>query len=233
MENYIKLTQKCIDDVLTINKNINMCDIKSIYINNIKMKQKNRNYKIYTSFYKDLIYDIVIELNKPIDCYRLFMNCNDIISIDLSNFDTSNTTTMQSMFNYCNALSSINFGNKFNTSKVTNMYAMFYNCKHLTSLDLTHFNTSKVIYMFDMFYNCNELNSLDLSSFDISKVTDMRGMFKYCDNLKTLNIKNIKTNENNEQLLNFLQEIKNIQNIIINPKNNLLLYRKLKEVRYK
>ena len=61
----------------------------------------------------------------------------------------------------------------------------------------------------------------------------MRGMFKYCDNLKTLNIKNIKTNENNEQLLNFLQEIKNIQNIIINPKNNLLLYRKLKEVRYK
>ena len=223
MEIYIKLTQKCIDGVLTINKNINMCDIKSIYINNIKMKQKNRNYKIYTSFYKDLIYDIVIELNKPIDCYRLFMNCHDIISIDLSNFDTSNTTTMQSMFNYCNALSSINFGNKFNTSKVTNMYAMFYNCKHLTSLDLTHFNTSKVIYMFDMFYNCNELNSLDLSSFDISKVTDMRGMFKYCDNLKTLNIKNIKTNENNEQLLNFLQEIKNIQNIIINPNNNILL----------
>ena len=113
------------------------------------------------------------------------------------------------------------------------MYAMFYNCKHLTSLDLTHFNTSKVIYMFDMFYNCNELNSLDLSSFDISKVTDMRGMFKYCDNLKTLNIKNIKTNENNEQLLNFLQEIKNIQNIIINPNNNILLYRKLKEVKYK
>ena len=197
MENYIKLTQKPIDGVLTINKNINMNDIKSIHINNIKMEDLNREYDIYASDYEDLICDIVIELNKPIDCYRLFMNCHDIISIDLSNFDTSNTTTMQSMFNYCNALSSINFGNKFNTSKVTNMYAMFYNCKHLTSLDL--------------------------SSFDISKVTDMRGMFKYCDNLKTLNIKNIKTNENDEQLLNFLKEIKNIQNIIINPNNNILL----------
>lgn len=52
MENYIKLTQKCIDDVLTINKNINMCDIKSIYINNIKMKQKIETIKYTQVFMK-------------------------------------------------------------------------------------------------------------------------------------------------------------------------------------
>ena len=259
MENYIKLRQKPIDGVLTINKNINMRDIKSIHINNIKMEDLNREYDIYASDYEDLICDIVIELKKPINCCRLFFNCDDIITIDLSKFDTSKVTDMSGMFSRCSKLTSIEFSDNFDTSKVTDMNNMFYYCSGLTELDLSSFDTSNVINMSSMFNNCSSLTSLDLNHFDTFNVEDFMHMFWNCNNLitldisnfninkentfiknmikcdklKTLNIKNIKINENNKYLPNFLENIKNIQNIVINPKNNLSLYRKLKEVKYK
>ena len=48
------------------------------------------------------------------------------------------------MFADCNSLISINLSN-FNTQNVTNMSNMFYKCKSLTSLDLSNFNTQNVI----------------------------------------------------------------------------------------
>jgi hypothetical protein len=87
--------------------------------------------------------------------------------------------------------------------------------------------------MSGMFYDCKNLITLDISNFNINKEnTFIKNMIK-CDKLKTLNIKNIKIHENNIYLPNFLENIKDIQNVIINPKNNLLLYRRLKEVKYK
>ena len=47
MKNCIKLTQKGNDGVFTINKNIDMDDIKSIYINNSKIKYPTRIYAWY------------------------------------------------------------------------------------------------------------------------------------------------------------------------------------------
>ena len=37
----------------------------------------------------------------------MFYNCNSLLSIDLSNFNTQNVTNMDSMFYKCNSLSSI------------------------------------------------------------------------------------------------------------------------------
>ena len=72
------------------------------------------------------------------------------------------------------------------TSNVTNMNSMFNSCSALTSLDVSNFNTSKVTNMLYMFYGCSALTSLDLSGWDTSKVTDMNGMFIGCDALKTI-----------------------------------------------
>ena len=55
---------------------------------------------------------------------------------------------------------------KYDTSKVTNMDSMFYGCSGLTSLDLSSFDTSNVTKMDAMFYVCPNLSSLDLSNFD-------------------------------------------------------------------
>ncbi len=53
-------------------------------------------------------------------------------------FDTSKVTYMSSMFDHCDALTSLNVSG-FNTSKVTNMTSMFNNCQSLESIDLSNF----------------------------------------------------------------------------------------------
>ena len=67
-----------------------------------------------------------------------------------------------------------------NTSNVTSMDSMFSGCSGLTSLDVSGFDTSNVNSMKNMFNSCSKLTSLDLSGFDTSKVTHMENMFKYC-----------------------------------------------------
>ena len=97
-------------------------------------------------------------------------------SLDVSNFDTSNVTNMQSMFYVCNRLTSLNVTN-FDTSNVTTMQSMFYNCYDLTSLDLSSFDTSNVTNMSYMFWICSSLTSLDMRNADFSSVTTYSSMF--------------------------------------------------------
>ena len=97
-------------------------------------------------------------------------------TIDLTYLDTSQVTSMDSMFYLCSSLTSLDLSN-FNTSQVRNMDSMFYSCRSLTSLDVSNFDTSQVTDMSSMFYLCSSLTSLDVSSFNTSKVTNMNYMF--------------------------------------------------------
>ena len=112
--------------------------------------------------------------------------------LDLSSFDTSNVTSMDSMFSICSNLTNLDLSS-FDTSNVTSMQSMFSSCINLTSLDLSNFNTSKVSNMAYMFEGCNKLTSLDLSSFDASNVTSMRSMFSNCFSLTELDLSNFDT----------------------------------------
>jgi surface protein len=129
----------------------------------------------------------------------MFGNCDDLTSLDLSNFDTSNVTDMAGMFAGCTDLTTLNI-RKFNTSKVTDMTSMFYDCRCLTSLNLSNFDTSKVTSMSSMFYGCHRLGTLNLSSFDLSKIIgidDTFKMFGNCYGLTNLQApKNIKSSIN-------------------------------------
>lgn len=92
------------------------------------------------------------------------------------------------MFNDCENMQSLDLSN-FDTSRVTKMTRMFGDCHSLKSLDLSSFDTSNVTVMDDMFFNCISLPSVDLSNFDTSKVTDMAGMFSVCKLVKALDTK--------------------------------------------
>ena len=119
------------------------------------------------------------------------------INLDLSEFDTSNVTSMAGMFydlqGCSNLLTNINLSS-FNTEKVTNMDCMFFYFSGSTSfesgikaLDLSSFNTSNVTSMKNMFLGCGygSMESLNLGkNFDTSKVTDMSYMFQYCGKQK-------------------------------------------------
>ena len=114
---------------------------------------------------------------------------NYLTTVDLSNLDTSNYTSMDSMLGNCSSLTSLDLSN-FNTNKVTNMGGMFAGCNSLTSLDLSNFNTSNVTKMTYMFNSCKSLTSLDLSNFNTSKITNMDNIFFNCSKLSNLTLGN-------------------------------------------
>ena len=129
------------------------------------------------------------------DSSGLFYKFSKLTEIENINLlDTSNVTTMTSMFNYCSKLATLNVS-KFNTSSVTNMSSMFDGCNSLTSLDVSNFDTSKVTSMYEMFCWCSSLTSLDVSKFDTSNVTDMSNMFAYCHSLTTLDVSTFDTSQ--------------------------------------
>ena len=115
----------------------------------------------------------------------MFGSCNNLTSIDVSNFDTQNVTNMHNMFIGCGNLTSIDVSN-FDTRNVTNMYGMFGDCGNLTSIDVSNFDTQSVTNMDFMFFQCYSLTFLDLSNFDTQNVTNMYGMFYGCVNLATI-----------------------------------------------
>ena len=110
------------------------------------------------------------------DMRYMFSELSMLADLNLSNFDTSKVTNMEGMFSFASKLASLNLSN-FNTSQVTVMNRMFANMSNLTNLNLSSFDTSQVTEMSNMFYNTPNLTSLDLSTFDTSKVTDMNSIF--------------------------------------------------------
>ena len=120
-------------------------------------------------------------------------------TIDLSSFNTSEVTTMNTMFYMMNSLKSIDVSG-FNTSKVTDMNAMFDLTGVIEQLDVSNFDTSNVTDMKWMFFGLNKLKKLNLTNFDTSKVTNMYGMFdamtdvseiKFGTNFNTRNVTNM------------------------------------------
>ena len=99
-----------------------------------------------------------------------------ILVADVSHLDTSNFTSMDSMFRNCYLLTELDVSH-FDTSKVTNMSTMFKGCSALTSLNVSGFDTSKVTNMSTMFKGCSA-KDIDLRAWNVENVTEMNNMFE-------------------------------------------------------
>ena len=106
-------------------------------------------------------------------------------TIDLASFDTSEVTTMNTMFYMMDSLKNIDVS-KFNTSKVTDMFEMFDNAGIIEQLNVSSFNTSNVTNMKWMFFGLSKVKELDLTNFNTSRVTDMYGMFDSMADVKEI-----------------------------------------------
>lgn len=122
----------------------------------------------------------------------MFKHCIYLRNIDVSHFNTLNVTDMFEMFYQCNAFTELDLS-KFDTSNVTNMGYMFWSNVNLKSLDLSNFDTSKVTNMQNMFNDMRVLESLNVSKFNTSKVTNMNSMFNYCPKLTSLDLSSFDT----------------------------------------
>ena len=113
--------------------------------------------------------------------FYYMQNLQTITGIEYLN--TSEVTNMVYMFIDCNQLTSIDVSH-FNTSQVTNMWAMFAGCSSLTSLDLSSFNTSQVTVMSYLFNRCNNLRTIYVGNgWSTAAVTNSIDMFKNCTSL--------------------------------------------------
>ncbi len=157
--------------------------------------------------------------NRLTKCNRLFYNCPNLVSIDLSKFNTENITDMSFMFYRCTYLFNVNIP-YLNTKNLTNIAGMFGFCHFIENIDLSHFETSNVtnmnglflfcfklknikfssnfktrnvIEMNSMFYGCESLYDIDLSNFNTQNVENMSLMFCGCSSLTSLNLSNFNT----------------------------------------
>ena len=137
-----------------------------------------------------------LQTTKVTNMSFMFAGCSKLASLDLSNFDTANTSHAESMFQDCENLQSIKFSPDFTIANVDDISHMFSGCSSLTALDLSKFNTSQVKKMIWTFKDCSSLTKLDLSSFDTSNVIDMNGMFNNCSNLKELDLRSFVIDPN-------------------------------------
>jgi len=92
-----------------------------LYINEKKINilQYKNEYNICYNFKNDGIYNFEIVFNVTMnDLTSFFENNNNLIYVDLSNFDSSNLINISFMFNGCSKLRNIFGMEKFITSKV-------------------------------------------------------------------------------------------------------------------
>jgi len=80
----------------------------------------------------------------------LFSGCNELKSLDLSNFDTSLVTNMNNMFYGCSLLESLDIS-KFDTSLVTDMTSMFEQCSKLGYINMNDFSELDNLNTLNMF----------------------------------------------------------------------------------
>ena len=190
-------------------KNLNIQNVVELYNNDIKCTIYDNYFYYYFKCDQEGEYELTLKFTTNlIDCERLFSECKNLISIDLSSFNPQEIITMKSMFLNCKNLKSINFSD-FDSAKLTDMSQIFKGCINLQEINLSFLNSMNIQNMSEMFSqcgikylafpdllsinlqnirgmfsNCPNLKSVDFSSFNTEKVTDMSNLFEGCENLE-------------------------------------------------
>ncbi|MBO5003810.1 MAG: BspA family leucine-rich repeat surface protein [Clostridia bacterium] len=154
------------------------------------------------------------------------------IDFDISDWDVSNVTNMESMFMYCSKfncdLSNWNMSNVKNTnmmfsnctnfnqdlsnwdvSNIKNSSMMFANCDLFEGNGIENWNVTNVVDASGMFYNCTNFNK-DLNNWDVHNMKNINNMFHGCEKFKGTNTNNWKFNH---------IKLVRMQNTFINCKN--------------
>jgi surface protein len=179
-------------------------DVRSFYTNYSVGSTGAWNYlnRAYTWMLQSVE---IVGMNSIRSAYNMFIGCRNLVSVDVSKWNSSNVTSCYRMFSGCTSLVNLDLST-LNTSNVNSLGEMFVNCTSLTNLNIVPnetngtWNTSKVTSTISMFSGCSSLEymlpenySKDGKNrtnaeivFDTSAVTHMRNMFQNCSSLKNL-----------------------------------------------
>ena len=142
---------------------------------------------------KKVVFDASFANARPTSCHYWFCKFTNLTEIEgIEHLNTENVTNMNSMFDRCSALTSLDLTN-FNTAKVTDMNYMFYNCSALTTIFASNnFVTDLVTKSTDMFSGCKNLigaikydgsntNNKDFANYETGYFTPEGGFHAYAE----------------------------------------------------
>ena len=117
---------------------------------------------------KKVVFDASFANARPTSCHYWFCTFTNLTTIEgIEYLNTENVTNMNSMFDRCSALTSLDLTN-FNTAKVTDMRYMFMGCYALTTIFVSDkFVTDQVTSGDNMFHMC--INLIGAIEYDGSK----------------------------------------------------------------
>ena len=165
-----------------------------------------------------VVFDSSFKDTNPESCYRWFYNMSKLTSITgIGYLNTEVVDNMESMFNGCSSLTSIDVSG-FDVSCVTTFAYMFYNCAKITGLDTEEWENTIVTDMTYMFAGCTNLSGVSFanemgstggmsvysSNLSTANVTMMDGMFSGCSGMKYLNLAGFNLSKN-PSTTNFLK----------------------------
>lgn len=133
--------------------------------------------------------------SKVTNMYNAFRSCGIKVKtgFEIEEFDTSNVTNMQGLFQYSGLIKVP----KLNTSKVTNMNQIFANMEKLK--DVSDFDFSHITSLNQAFQN--SLGPEEFGDFNTINVENFNSTFYGCSNLKTLGVVNAEKANNINQAL--------------------------------
>lgn len=112
------------------------------------------------------------------DMRNAFFSCKILTDLKMSNFTSDSVLDTSCMFGYCEKLTSITMPNFSVTNRVTSINSMFENCYALQSINIKSWDTSNVTDMSGLFWLCQSLETYDfIKTFDTSNVSEMAAMF--------------------------------------------------------
>ncbi len=159
-------------------------------------------YEEGTIYYYSEADDIYMNENSE----NLFYNFRSLSDISgLQYLNSSRTTTMSSLLDYCNSITSLDILSKWDVSKVTNFSRAL---GHLTSLQnlsgLEEWDTSSATNMYGMFYYDSAITNVDeLENWNLTSVNNIGSMFEGASNL--VNVDGLaKWDVSNAQIMYYL-----------------------------
>ena len=104
--------------------------------------------------------------------------------VDISGWDTSNVTTMENMFCFCDKLKNIIGIENLDVSKLENADSMFSQCENLVELVLTNWNPILLKTAWNMFSYCSNLKNIkNIENWQLPNINDVSYMFYNCAKL--------------------------------------------------
>ena len=119
----------------------------------------------------------------------LFAHCGNLKTVDLSNLDTTEVTSLKHTFYRCESLNSIaGLGSSGSKIKPQNMHEMCAGCVSLESFDFSGIDGSDLTEANNLFSGCTSLKSIDFKDFSASGMKEFGGVFANCTSLTAIDL---------------------------------------------